>query len=318
VRFLNAACKLLGAVWARRQAADAGLCWDDTTLTVQLGDSACAIAQASARLSARLAARLPRHCDRGLTGLADIPRTAGSPPGGAVRVAVLAGTGSASAARFSAMAAAAGVPVHGVCWYGLPDAAAGPSGYSAAWYPPGSGSSAAPPPVMPVHVRQARAVTWKEAALALTSWGADLVVLLGMPIVPAELLSVPRLGMINAHNGALPSYRGMDAVGWAVLNNDPIVCSVHQVAAGADTGPVMVAQPVPFPPAGGLKARMKNTQLLLLTAAAVRIAAAGHRGDAVRQDPALARQFYRLHPHLKRVLDASACRERDSTEGTAS
>ncbi|MFI6281686.1 formyltransferase family protein [Streptomyces sp. NPDC050988] len=139
----------------------------------------------------------------------------------------------------------------------------------------------------------------------LARWEPDLLVLLGMPIVPTAILTIPTLATINAHNGALPTYRGMDAVGWALLNNDPITCTVHRVTAGVDTGPVLLTQAVPLSPRQTLRRRVKSTQLTLLSAVTAHTATARQLPDGVSQSPHLARQFYRLHPHLKRILDAS-------------
>ena len=126
-----------------------------------------------------------------------------------------------------------------------------------------------------------------------------------MPVVPAPVLATARLGAINAHNGALPAYRGMDAVGWALLNNDPVVCTAYIARPAVDAGEVIAALPVPVSPAGTLKSRVKDAQVALLIAAAGLTAAHGRLPDASPQPPGPGRQYYRMHPHIKRLLDAS-------------
>lgn len=297
LRFLNAACKLLGTVWMRHCVDH----WDAPDLTAHIAATAALLQDACAELSARLS---DRELPPGSASAADDHEPPRRPvTTGRLTTVILAGLGSSSPAAFLAKARTAGADASGVCWYGEPGAKAEPSGYSSAWYPPEPGHCS--PPARELSVRQAHATDWDEVARALRRWQPDLLVLLGMPIIPASILMIPALATINTHNGALPAYRGMDAVGWALLNNDPIVCTVHQVTAGVDSGPVLLAQAVPFSPRPTLRQRVKSTQLALLAAVTAHAAAALRLPDGVSQPPRLARQFYRLHPHLKRMLDTS-------------
>jgi hypothetical protein len=97
----------------------------------------------------------------------------------------------------------------------------------------------------------------------------------------------------------------MDAVGWALINNDPITCTVRHVTTDVDAGAVLATRRTPLAPLGGLKERVKAGQLQLLLSVATQTATAGRAPDGITQDHIRARQFYRLHPHLKRLLDSS-------------
>jgi hypothetical protein len=72
---------------------------------------------------------------------------------------------------------------------------------------------------------------------------------------------------------------------------------------------------VPVAPVGTLAARVKTTQLRLLLAGAAHVASAGVLPDLTPQ-PAGGTQFYRLHPHLKRLLDASPYARDDHPQWT--
>lgn len=294
LRFLNGACKLLGAACALDLAAR----WPADRLTDELSTTTVLLERASTALAARLAVRrLPRGGAHGAASRAPIT----NPPRRPVTV-VLAGAGSASPARLLHSVRAAGADLDGICWYATPPGTTPPSSYLQAWYPPEP--TAGRSVVEPLDVPETTAADWDQVVAILTTWRPALLVLLGMPIVPPAVLAIPSLGTINAHNGALPGYRGMDAVAWALLNDDPIVCSVHVVTANVDAGPVLVDRAVPFPPGPTLRARVKNTQLELLTRVIAHAALTG-RLPGWTEQTGEARQFYRLHPHLKRTLDAS-------------
>jgi Formyl transferase len=94
---------------------------------------------------------------------------------------------------------------------------------------------------------------------------SDIALLVDMPVVPASVLDAARLGVLNAHNGALPSHCGMDAVGWALLHNQPIVCSLHLARPKVDTGEVLATHPVPVAASGTTCDLMSQPQFVPLS-----------------------------------------------------
>lgn len=300
LRFLNAACKLTGAVWLHYNGADRA--WREPDLTSQVAAVGGLLREATDRLRRRLAGRivLAESASPSDETLCPGPFAGES----RARIAVLAGSGSRSVGRLVTAATTAGLPIAAVCWYRPPHIEpTTSSNYSSAWYPP-SQPDHSPSPDTPSSVPATVAESWEDVATALKAANADVVLLVGMPIVPDSVLGATRLGVLNAHNGALPTHRGMDAVGWAILNNQPVVCSLHLARPVVDAGEVIAAHPVPIAPAHTLAARVKFTQLRLLLAGAAHVATTGTLPDLTPQ-PAAGTQFYRLHPHLKRLLDAS-------------
>jgi hypothetical protein len=302
LRFLNTACKLLGAAWTRyREPAQA-----PAELLAVAAVAAQAVETTSASITQRLAGRVISASGPGQQRHRILrPAALASAGEQTAAVVLLAAAGSRTARRLAAEAATAGVPVSRLCWYAVGEAdSSAESAYAQAWYPPEVEASAhdwqVPPGTPQVTVRN-----WVEAAAALR--GADLVILAGMPVVPAPVLAVGRLGVINAHNGALPSYRGMDAVGWALLNGDPVTCTVHIARPAVDTGEVIADLDVPPAPAGTLGSRVKDAQVALLLDTAAFTTQHGCLPDATPQRAGVGRHYYRLHPHLKRLLDASPC-----------
>lgn len=313
LRFFNAACKLTGAVWLHHQRAGIGGAWREPGLTGQLAAVGRLLNGATDQIRQRLAHRVLLAEPTASGGA--ILRTARLTSRGRARIVVLGSAGSRSASRLVTAATAAGLPIVAMCWHTpTPTEPAVSSNYSGAWYPPASPALATPPTV-PDSVPATAATIWDEVAAALRAADADLVLLVGMPIVPTSVLDAARLGVLNAHNGALPSYRGMDAVGWALLHNHPIMCTLHLARPAVDAGEVIATHPVPVAPTHTLAARVKTAQLRLLLAGAAYVAATGALPDLTPQ-PAGGTQFYRLHPHLKRILDASPYAHDDHPQWT--
>jgi methionyl-tRNA formyltransferase len=138
----------------------------------------------------------------------------------------------------------------------------------------------------------------------LAALAPDVAVLLGADIVPPDLLSVPRLGTINAHYGLLPAYRGMNVTEWSVLRGDPIGVTVHLVEPGIDTGPILVQQRIELEPGETFESLRRKHQAL---AAELLVAATKALVDGtarpVRQARDAGRQYYRMHPALRRVAE---------------
>jgi folate-dependent phosphoribosylglycinamide formyltransferase PurN len=298
LRLFNAACKLVGAVWTRWHPA-AGDGWP--SVAEPLAHTARLISDATQYLTGRL----NRHPPHAVTAITAPPwPTPATPPAAAPSIVVLAGAGSTGAQQFLTGLPEPS-PVAAVCWY---DAAGSvipnDSAYASAWYPAEAAAVPAARIAAPTgRLTQHTARTWNDVAGILRHHRADLVALIGMPIVPTPVLRHARLGVVNAHNGALPQYRGMDAVGWAMLNNDPVVCTLHVAAPAVDQGDILATHSVPYGPAASLRGRVKAAQLDLLRAVTLHVATTGRLPVGARQGPG--RQHYRLHPHLKRVLDIS-------------
>ena len=80
-----------------------------------------------------------------------------------------------------------------------------------------------------------------QTVAALEQMGCDLLLLGQCGILKSEILHVPSKGVLNAHPGFLPAFRGLDSSKWAILENrwDQIGVTVHWVDEGVDTGSII-------------------------------------------------------------------------------
>jgi methionyl-tRNA formyltransferase len=144
-------------------------------------------------------------------------------------------------------------------------------------------------------------LTRRGLADTLTAWvGATqptAVLVLTFPWrIPAALLGLPPQGFINFHFAALPGYRGPEPTFWQLRNGEPAgAVTAHRMAEDFDTGPVLVATPVPIGPAD--THGLHRGQLALAAVGTGRQLLAGLRGEAPLpdqpQDEALARYWPR-------------------------
>ena len=133
----------------------------------------------------------------------------------------------------------------------------------------------------------------------------DLLVLLGSDIVPAALLDIPHRGTINPHYGLLPAFRGMNVTEWSIYCGAPVGVTVHLVDAGVDTGPILLREEIALAPGdtfATLRRKHQDVAARLLVRAAIDLRDGTAR--PLPQDPEEGRQYYRMHPALRRAATA--------------
>jgi methionyl-tRNA formyltransferase len=93
-----------------------------------------------------------------------------------------------------------------------------------------------------LHVYQPETIKSDSAQEFLKRVAPDAVVIIAYgQIIPARLLTLPRLGWINLHASLLPRYRGAAPIQWAIANGETTTgLTTMQIDAGMDTGPTLL------------------------------------------------------------------------------
>jgi len=122
--------------------------------------------------------------------------------------------------------------------------------------PAGRGRALAQSPVKQAALAAGIAVeqpeNFKEAGARerLRAYAPDLLVVVAYGLIlPRKVLAIPRLGCWNVHASLLPRWRGAAPIQRALLAGDARtgVC-LMQMAAGLDTGPVLLSHSLPIAP----------------------------------------------------------------------
>lgn len=91
-------------------------------------------------------------------------------------------------------------------------------------------------------VHQPEKIRSPEAEALLRELAPDAIAIIAYgQIVPARLLSIPRLGWINLHASLLPQYRGAAPIAWAIANGETQTgVTTMRIDAGMDTGDMLL------------------------------------------------------------------------------
>jgi methionyl-tRNA formyltransferase len=101
-----------------------------------------------------------------------------------------------------------------------------------------------------LHVFQPETIKSESSQEFLKRVAPDAVVIIAYgQIIPARLLTIPRLGWLNLHASLLPRYRGAAPIHWAIANGETITgLTTMQIDAGMDTGPTLLRHEVEIEP----------------------------------------------------------------------
>ncbi|WP_439486040.1 formyltransferase family protein [Blastomonas fulva] len=133
----------------------------------------------------------------------------------------------------------------------------------------------------------------------------DLMIHAGAGILRAPLLALPRLGVLNAHMGVLPRYRGMNVAEWAAWENGPLGATLHWIDPGIDTGRIISTVPVArqgLRDVATLRNAVDQAQTAALADLVARMVASGEPPAATPQRREDGRQYFTMHPLIVEVL----------------
>ena len=147
-------------------------------------------------------------------------------------------------------------------------------------------------------------INGEECCNALRQLQVDLMILAGTPIIRAPVLSVPRIGTLNAHQGALPRFRGMNVIEWAIFEGATPTITVHFVDPGVDTGDIVAEERVPVQPGDtldGVRERASVQQVGLL----VRTVRTAMHGSLPRRPQRAEEglQYFSMHRTLRDIAE---------------
>jgi folate-dependent phosphoribosylglycinamide formyltransferase PurN len=148
-------------------------------------------------------------------------------------------------------------------------------------------------------------VNGDKALLLLREFSPDLIVYTGGGILRRPLIETPTIGVINAHSGLLPEYRGMNVTEWALINGDAIGITVHFIDPGIDTGRILFRKPMHITPEdlsiNALRERVSDATVDALVEAVEMLAKGAV--TPINQEPGNNRQYFVMHEKLLEVAE---------------
>ena len=145
-----------------------------------------------------------------------------------------------------------------------------------------------------------------DAVAQIKTLDPDLGIHAGAGLLRRPLIDAFRLGVLNAHMGLLPAYRGLNVAEWAALEGAPVGCTVHLIDTGIDTGAILAVREVDIAGCGSVAAlrdAVDRAQLALLGDTVGSIVS-GRMPDPLAPAGASGPQYFQMHQDLVAILEA--------------
>ena len=136
----------------------------------------------------------------------------------------------------------------------------------------------------------------------------DLIAFTGGGLIRANILALPKLGVLNCHTGILPQYRGMDVVEWTAAERQVRTvgfgATLHFMDKGVDSGPIILKKTISAQPNDDFLAIRERLEVVMVELMLEGIA--GLRDGALQpqaQKMEDGRQYFVMHPRIKRFAE---------------
>ncbi len=137
----------------------------------------------------------------------------------------------------------------------------------------------------------------------------DILINAGTGIFRKSIIGAPALGILNAHMGYLPTFRGMNVIEWSLFYGHTIGSTVHFIDRGIDTGDILLFRELPVEKGDTietLRGRMQVLGVELLAECISRIEEG--KIERIPQAPHEGKQYFVMHPLLAAVVSSKLAR----------
>jgi methionyl-tRNA formyltransferase len=141
----------------------------------------------------------------------------------------------------------------------------------------------------------------------------DVLLNAGSELFRREIIDAPKHGILNAHMGSLPTYRGYNVLEWSLLRGDPIGVSLHFIDPGIDTGDIIRFHPIGVEP-GDTLARLRAKAFPIDVESMLGAIRELERGTLARtpQSEEKGKQYFAMHRRLRAIAEKTRGIARES------
>lgn len=151
------------------------------------------------------------------------------------------------------------------------------------------------------------------AVAAITENDVDLLVYAGGGILRKNCIAATRYGVLNAHSGPLPFFRGMNCLEWTLLHGVKPQVTVHLIDTGVDTGPILNYYPWELDANDTIYSLRGKSVVMEVKALTDVVSRFDHFFAGKRiQRREEGKQFFMMHPFLKKNLSEKLSRNATS------
>jgi folate-dependent phosphoribosylglycinamide formyltransferase PurN len=144
-----------------------------------------------------------------------------------------------------------------------------------------------------------------EAVDLVKEKNIDVLLNAGAGIFRAPVIRAAKMGILNAHMGFLPTFRGMNVLEWSLFYDQRIGVTLHFIDEGIDTGDILLFKEIPREKGDTIatlraKSEAVNAEIMLEGIEALKSGSI----SGVRQKPEDGKQYFVMHDRMKELVEA--------------
>ncbi len=149
-----------------------------------------------------------------------------------------------------------------------------------------------------------RNINSKTAVDCIKERNIDVLINAGGGIFKIPIINASRMGILNAHMGFIPSFRGMNVMEWSLFYDHKIGVTLHFIERGIDTGDILLFKEISIEKEDTIatlraKSVVINAELMLKCIGLLR-----HGGiNRIKQVPGDGKQYFVMHHRLKEIVE---------------
>lgn len=137
----------------------------------------------------------------------------------------------------------------------------------------------------------------------------DVIINAGGGIFKIPIINAPKIGILNAHMGSLPRYRGINVMEWSLFYNHTIGVTLHFIERGIDEGDILLFKEIRMEKGDTIDTLRSKSQVINIDIIIRGIELLRNKGiNRVKQLKNDGKQYYAMHPRLKRYLETKLSR----------
>jgi methionyl-tRNA formyltransferase len=157
--------------------------------------------------------------------------------------------------------------------------------------------------------KQVRSFNTAAAIDFVTGNRLDILINAGTGIFRRRIIEAPALGILNAHMGYLPTFRGMNVIEWSLFYGHTIGSTVHFIDRGIDTGDILRFRELPVEKGDTietLRGRMQVLGVELLAECITHLEEG--KTERIPQAPHEGKQYFVMHTRLTSIVSRGLAR----------
>jgi len=152
---------------------------------------------------------------------------------------------------------------------------------------------------------RAHSINSKEVVDFVKEREIDLILNAGAGIFRNPIISSAKIGILNAHMGFLPSFRGMNVMEWSLFYDHKIGVTLHFIDGGIDTGDILLFKEIPIGKRDTIANLRAKSEAVNVDVMIEGIELLKHGNiSRIRQKPEDGKQYFVMHNRLKEIVEA--------------